>query len=115
MTEHEVARLERRLDNGLVRIDACMRALHIILSALATGELNMSKIHDNVLALAQQINASADSIGNPVDTLIAAKSDGDAQLGDVEAVLQSASDKLGALQAKLASATVAPEPTVVTG
>jgi ElaB/YqjD/DUF883 family membrane-anchored ribosome-binding protein len=112
--EQQIADMHRRLEPieaSLAYIKeqqgATLQAVRLLLLC-AAGESIMTKLHDDLLALARQLDSTLDTIGTNAGTLIAAKGEGDSQLADVQSALASVTTKVSDLQAKLAAAT-APE------
>jgi hypothetical protein len=64
----------------------------------------MSKLHDELLASARTIDASADALNTSATALIAAKGEGDNALADVRELLASTGHKLADLQARVDAA-----------
>lgn len=86
MSEHaHIAVLEHKVDCALVKIDAALNALHVLLRYAM--ESNMSKLHDDLLALASEVDTAADRV-------IAAKTEGESQLSDVLTKFEAVRDKL---------------------
>jgi DNA repair exonuclease SbcCD ATPase subunit len=99
-----LGRLEQTAQRSERKQDAMLQALHLLILS-AAGARDMTKLHDDLLALARRLDSSADGAGSAADALIAAKTEGEEQLGDAFAALNSADDKLRNLQARIAAAT----------
>jgi conjugal transfer/entry exclusion protein len=98
MSEHErLARIEHKVDTAL-------HALHVLLR-YALENAVMSKLHDDLLASAHRIDSATDHAMTAADAVIAAKTEGEAAMADVATAMDSAEQKIEALQAKLAAAS----------
>ena len=90
MTEQQLARLDRK-------VDALLLGMGVLIRHLNQENQNMSKIHDDLMAAAAALDASADSV-------IASKGEDESQVADVLARMQATQAKLDAAVA--GSATV---------
>jgi hypothetical protein len=87
---------------------ARLQALRLLVLS-AAGDVDMGKIHDELLASARALDASVDTLGASADHLIAAKGATDSTLADVQSALASTGQKLADLQARMGAAVAETE------
>lgn len=69
------------------KLNACLQALQVLLM-----EKPMSRLHDDLLAIANEVDSAADRV-------IAAKTEGESQMADVLTRFEAVKDKLNAAAA----------------